>query len=417
MRYLLLIFIVISSQCFSQHDTINENNVKEILSFLASDKMKGRVNYSKEQLQAAEFIADKFKSYGLSAFPGYQYYYQPFITSGKRSAPAEVVKWNGNELSETLYYNFTDKLIPVKKVLSDYNIIKIDGKLSDSILVEHWSDTTPLLIWINKPVIHIDSVFGTSVIIPDLVPAKEILIVVNPEKPETVDLVPREDRGDALLLNNIVGVLQGKSKPEEAIIFSAHYDHVGTGLNGATALYNGANDNASGTTAVLELARYFSMRNDNERTIIFCLFAGEELGMVGSSVFVNNIKPDNVKAVINIEMIGMTNRSGTNSFVVTGAQYSTLETIMRKNLKGDKFKIGNIGFDEQNLFARSDNYPFYDKGIPAHTVMCSDDKEKCYHQDCDDVERINFRNMTLVIKAIAKSCSTIINAADTPKLK
>ncbi len=81
-------------------------------------------------------------------------------------------------------------------------------------------------------------------------------------------------------LLNVIGVLEGKFKRSEAIIFCAHYDHVGIENR---EVYNGANDNASGVTALIVLAEYFSKRKDNERTIIFCGFSGEELGLFGSS--------------------------------------------------------------------------------------------------------------------------------------
>ena len=92
---------------------------------------------------------------------------------------------------------------------------------------------------------------------------------------------------------NIVGMLPGKSKPGELILFSAHYDHEGVFDRGKKkdSILNGANDNASGTTALLMLAKYFAQKNDNERTILFCAFAGEELGLLGSKDFVNHVDP------------------------------------------------------------------------------------------------------------------------------
>jgi len=82
-------------------------------------------------------------------------------------------------------------------------------------------------------------------------------------------------------LNNVVGVLLGKSKPEEFVIFSGHYDHLGIGkaVNGDSS-YNGANDDAAGTTAVIMLAKYFKKRNNNERTILFVTFVAEEFAFV-----------------------------------------------------------------------------------------------------------------------------------------
>jgi len=212
------------------------------------------------------------------------------------------------------------------------------------------------------------------------------------------------------VLLNVVGVLQGKSKPDEAIIFSAHYDHVGIQRG---AIHNGANDNASGTAAVLALAEYFSKRNDNERTIIFCAFAGEELGLWGSTVFVPQVAAEKIVAVINIEMIGRTT-VGKNAFFITGAHYSDVSRIIAKALMG-KAKIKREPDSSKQLFNRSDNFPFALKGIPAHSIMSSDDSDDCYHQPCDDVQRLDVTNMTNIIKAIAVGTSSLINGNDTPK--
>ncbi len=216
-------------------------------------------------------------------------------------------------------------------------------------------------------------------------------------------------------LFNVIGVLEGKSRANEVVIFSAHYDHVGIDRLRSDSIFNGANDNASGTTALLSLAHYFSKRNDNERTLIFCAFAGEELGMTGSNLFSQQIVSDAIVAMINIEMIGMTNVAGRNAFFVTGADYSDLAGMLKRNLKGTKFKIRSEPPAESMLFIRSDNFPFVKKGVPAHSIMCSDDKEPCYHQPCDEIKKIDLKNMTAVIRAIAIATKGLVMGTDTPK--
>jgi len=116
---------------------------------------------------------------------------------------------------------------------------------------------------------------------------------------------------------NVIGAIKGKSKPGQLIIFSAHYDHVGsistnpypeagsrTGAEKGDTNYNGANDDASGVSAVISLAKYFKALNNNERTLLFVAFTGEELGLLGSKYFAADCEPDSIIAVINIEMIG-----------------------------------------------------------------------------------------------------------------
>jgi putative aminopeptidase FrvX len=222
-------------------------------------------------------------------------------------------------------------------------------------------------------------------------------------------------RVDSVRVCNVVGVLEGKTKPNEVVIFSAHYDHIGLEPDHQDGIFNGANDNASGTTALLVLANYFAKRNDNDRTLIFCAFAGEEWGLWGSEAFSRKIVCDSVVAMINIEMIGSRHGTRKRSFFITGADRSNLSKILRKNLNGSPYRIDAEPSREKMLFQRSDNFPFAQRGVPAHSLMCSDDSDPCYHKTCDEVEQLDLENMTEVIKAIALSVKTLVDGTATPK--
>lgn len=319
MRSLLLLILVQSfpGRIFSQSsfDSIKESDVARIISYLASDSLKGRGNYTPELWQAANFIAKEFeKDSLLYLFNGT--YFQPFTT--KKVSAAEMEK---------------------------------------------------------------DS-FG---------------------------------RYDATkVITNVVGVLPGRRRKEEYVIFSAHFDHMGTHGSDVDNIYNGANDDASGTTALLTLARYFADKNNNERTLIFCAFAGEELGLWGSKLFAGTINdPSHIVAVINIEMIGKP-QSGKNTFFITGQGYSNLKFLMKETSFSHRFKIVNEPDFHKGLFQRSDNYPFALQGIPAHSIMTSDDSDECYHKPCDEVSRIDIPNMTNVIRAIVESTQNLVKGIDRP---
>lgn len=221
---------------------------------------------------------------------------------------------------------------------------------------------------------------------------------------------------DSLKLEyNIVGILPGRSKPEEYIVFSAHYDHEGL-LRGKKKdrIMNGANDNASGTTALLMLARYFALRKDNERTLVFCAFAGEEIGLKGSRSLVQTLNTEKIKAGINLEMLGVT-QYGKKKVFITGEEYSTLPDILNRQLKAQGLKVINEPDEEKILFMRSDNYPFAEKGVAFHTIMASDDDEPCYHKPCDEIKRIDMLNLTFIIRAIAAGSRSLINGDETPE--
>ncbi|WP_310558749.1 M20/M25/M40 family metallo-hydrolase [Flavobacterium sp.] len=215
--------------------------------------------------------------------------------------------------------------------------------------------------------------------------------------------------------NNIIGILLGKSRPEEFVIFSAHYDHLGVVKSGEDKVYNGANDDASGTTAIIALAKYFKELNQNERTIIFVAFTGEEVGGFGSKFFSENIDSNKVVAMFNIEMIGTESKWGKNSAYITGFEKSDFGETLQKNLKGSNFNFNPDPYPSEQLFYRSDNARLAALGVPAHTISTSKmDSEPNYHQLSDEVSTLDLDNMTEIVKSIAISSQTIINGQDTP---
>lgn len=215
--------------------------------------------------------------------------------------------------------------------------------------------------------------------------------------------------------NNVIGVLPGKSKPEEFVIFSAHYDHLGMEKEGEDKIYNGANDDASGTTAVIALAKYFKDLGQNERTIIFVAFTGEEMGGFGSKFFSAKMDPAKVVAMFNIEMIGTESKWGKNSAYITGFEKTDFGTILQNNLKGTSFNFYQDPYPKEQLFYRSDNARLAAQGVPAHTISTSKmDVEANYHKLSDEVATLDLDNMTKIIEAIAISSQSIITGKDTP---
>ena len=231
---------------------------------------------------------------------------------------------------------------------------------------------------------------------------------------------------------NVIGAIQGRSKPNEVIIFSAHYDHLGTistnpdPLAGGDAktrkrdtIYNGANDNASGISALISLAKYFKKENTNQRTILFVAFAGEELGTLGSEYFTSFIEPDLIKAVINMDMIGRKDDFRESPYM-TGSELSNLYSLLNKRLyetnskKYGKNFIAKDRFASETLFVRSDNYPFAQLGIPAHTIMTTSPRDRYYHSLSDEPSTLDYEFMSRIIKAIAIGCEGLITGEDTP---
>lgn len=216
-------------------------------------------------------------------------------------------------------------------------------------------------------------------------------------------------------MHNVVGMLKGKTHPEEIVLITAHYDHLGEEDKGKwESVYNGANDNASGTAALLALARYFAQRGDNDRTLLFCAFAGEELGLLGSKLLAGILKPEAIVAGFNIEMIGMA-QYGRNRFALTGESYGNMAAYVDQHAKATGTRRVREANPEKKLFYRSDNYPFAAKGVPAYTFMSSDDDDGCYHSGCDDAKRLDYAHMQSVVRTIGATILPVVQRAFTPQ--
>lgn len=217
-------------------------------------------------------------------------------------------------------------------------------------------------------------------------------------------------------MHNIVGVLPGKEKPDEYVIFSAHYDHIGTiAPVSGDSIANGADDDASGTTAVIALAKYFKALNNNARTLIFVAFTAEEVGGFGSQYFTTQLDPTSVIAMFNIEMIGKPSKWGQNTAFITGFERSDFGKILQRNVAGTKFSFRPDPYPEEHLFFRSDNARLAAKGVPAHSISTDQiDKDPYYHTVDDEVGTLDIANMAAAIRAIAIGSKSIVNGVDTP---
>lgn len=215
---------------------------------------------------------------------------------------------------------------------------------------------------------------------------------------------------------NIVGVLKGNDSKlkNEIVVIGAHYDHIGQiAPKDGDAIANGANDNASGTTTVLELARYFGTHKTNKRTIIFALFTAEEKGLLGSKDLAQRLKEDNIDlyTMLNFEMVGVALKDKDYFMYVTGYESSNLAQVAN-DYSGENL----IGFlptaKQMNLFKRSDNYAFYSAfNVPSQTFCTFDFTNfEHYHGVDDEAELMDFEHMATVVNKSIPMVSGIVNA-------
>lgn len=231
--------------------------------------------------------------------------------------------------------------------------------------------------------------------------------VLPPDSAETVE--------EPKFLHNVAGMIKGSGKPDEYVIFSAHYDHIG--IREAVeedSIANGADDDASGVTAVILLADYFK-QHPPVRSVIFVTFTAEEIGGFGSRYFSRQLDPAQIVAMFNIEMIGKESKFGRNSAFITGFERSDFGKILQANLEGSSFQFHPDPYPEQRLFYRSDNATLARLGVPAHTISTTQiDKDKLYHSVNDEVESLDMKNIADIIEAIAISSGSIVEGKDAP---
>ena len=216
---------------------------------------------------------------------------------------------------------------------------------------------------------------------------------------------------------NVVGLVEGTDPKlkQEYIIIGAHYDHVGRAkaVDGDD-LANGANDNASGTTAVLELAKFFAER-PQKRSMLFTLFSAEELGLVGARELAQSLKAENIDlyTMFNIEMIGVPMQGRDYKAYITGFDASNLAEKFNE-YSGEKV----LGFlpeaKQYSLFQRSDNYPFFQEfNIPAQTISTFDfTNYPYYHHVDDEFEHMDTAHMEELIEAIIPGLAAMANSAE-----
>ena len=215
---------------------------------------------------------------------------------------------------------------------------------------------------------------------------------------------------------NIVSVVEGNDPDlkDEFILIGAHYDHIGAiKPENGDYIANGANDNASGTTSVLEMARYFGTQKTNKRTLIFALFSAEEKGLLGSKHLAKKLKEQNLNlyTMLNFEMTGVPMRDKDYLMYVTGYEMSNLAEISN-DYAGEKL----VGFlptaKEFNLYQRSDNYPFHEEfGVPSHTFCTFDFTNFAYyHKVGDEVSLMDFDHMAALVNKTIPVIEGIANA-------
>jgi hypothetical protein len=400
---------------------IKQDEVAQVIKTLSADDMQGRATFTPGIEKAAQYIESQYKQAGLVPLTGNKDFRQNF-TMTRITAVKTLVNIDGKLIPQDSVFTNTSATTLNWSNNSDVQIVKLSaGKNFRTEYMSYIKSGKKMLILVDPQFTAIfqslkaRSAKGT--VTKNTNDDQALVFVLgNHDDIKSFD-VSYTGKSEKLPLFNIVGMIPGKTKPDESVIFGGHYDHLGIlkPVKG-DSIANGADDDASGTTAVITLAKYYKKLNSNARTLIFVAFTAEEIGEYGSQHFATTVDPDKVVAMFNIEMIGKASKFGENSAFITGFERSDFGTILQKNLEGTVFKFYPDPYPDQNLFYRSDNASLAAVGVPAHTISTDQiDIDKLYHTVGDEFSTLDVANITSTIRAIALSSRGIVSGKDTPK--
>ena len=417
-RAALVIVAVLSFACAGDPE-ISSADVERILSTLSADSMQGRDIFTPGIAMAETFIQSEFADIGLETLDGLDGYAQQFPVYSL-TAESQRVELNGRAVpedriaasvsQESVRWTSPDD-VNVAVVGPDDDLreqfFSLRGQDGNSLVLVHDSHQqlfNGFRMFMSRPRYTLD-LNGSSMVL-----VLTRLTSVNSLSVELESALTTES------LTNVVGVIPGR-RSDEVVLFSAHHDHVGIGrpVDG-DSIYNGANDDASGATAVIALARYFKQLRQPERTLVFATFTAEESGGFGSQYLSRQMDPDQTVAMFNIEMIGKPGVENPNLIWITGFDETDFGEILHQGQVADSgYTFGADPYPDQNLFYRSDNAVFARLGVPAHSISTTSmDGDEDYHQASDEIETLDIDHITKTIKAIVLGAMPIISGEATP---
>lgn len=469
MRLLLitcLTSLTIPSQAQVSNSNIDRNDLKLLIKILSADSLEGRGTGTAGQRKAEKFIADRFQRLGLQPYRqnGYlerfkltqTYWGQVYLKTpnatlrnfenmvfqgthvqneetekevvfGGYGTEAELnqIEVNGrfvlvfvknlrshDEINSRLKHRNAAGIIlanpaiesqfeSIRSTLKDHALQKrLALQDKDSTRFKFLgADTINFLNTITIPNSVVKAILGRSM--------KELIRLQETGRIREVPLakvsVKFEFIREELETSNVVGVIPGRSK--QSIIISAHYDHLG---KSEKEYFPGADDNASGTAALLELAEEFSKSTDLEYNLIFLATSGEEAGLLGSLYHVSqpDFDPTTIVCNLNLDMISRKDEQHQNEkylYCIGTDQSAAIDRLIRKADRlfdpcAFDYSLNNSK-DPAGLFTRSDQYSFYKKGIIA--IHFFSGLHGDYHKPTDTVDKINFTNLENRVKQIS----------------
>ncbi|MCW5520951.1 M28 family peptidase [Aureitalea sp. L0-47] len=470
--FLSFLGLLLVSGAFAQSEiekvetTVNKGDIEGHIYFLADDLLKGRKTGTPENKIAAAYLANSLRSYGVEPNPKTGDYYQKVPLKKTEAAAPMFLSFDGKEYKYKLVVNPAQLKVTTQAVYlghgmeSDYKgkdvrkkfvVVKAGSEKSPGIRsafglrgqkealakangalgvlelmdvdqgmwnrVEHWM-SGPRLELVGEESKKDDPSFG-YVWLRDEGGKMTSQFEESPTSTVKVEMLP--SKSEIISSQNVIGVVEGTDPvlKNEYIIYSAHYDHVGIGSPDASGdkIYNGARDNAVGTTTVLSMAENLA-KYPTKRSALFIMFTAEEEGLLGSKYYVENpvLPLEQMVYCFNSDNGGYNDTSLTT---IVGLTRTTAE----KNIIDASAAFGLKAIEdpapEQGLFDRSDNVHFAAKGIPAPTFsmgFSSFDGEvtKYYHQPGDHADSMDYDYLVKFFSAYVLAGRNIANDSTSP---
>jgi len=445
-------------------DHIRPDSLRGDLSFIASDSLEGRQTPSRGLDIAAEYIAAQFRRAGLEPAGDDGYFATAHMVVAEPNLDGFELKLSREE--SVIAAGAKDVTIDASTALDlkDTAIFKLD--LSNKELVEgfHPGEVTGKVVVAE---ITRGALANARIAIPKIREGKPALTITIDRMgsstggpPEGVLLDPKEprDAGPRIALGggraasffdslppglsgavasvhlaaphekpvsprNVIGVLRGSDAAlkDTYVLVTAHYDHLGMLPDGdGDRVYNGANDDGSGTVSVLEIARALSgLKQRPRRSIVFMTFFGEEHGMLGSKYYVRHpaLPLEKTVAQLNLEQVGRTDSSEgpqVSNATLTGFDYSTLPGVVQAAGELTGVKVYKHPRNSDAFFRQSDNLYLAEAGVPAHTLAVSFQFPD-YHELGDEWQKIDYDNMAKVDRMAALALVMLANSEEAPR--
>ena len=421
----LLTAIAITSTFSSVAEIIPSEQVIKDITFLAADDLKGRASFSPEIDRAANYLAKRFADMGLQPLSANKTgnksasFLQSFTVSQIQPQAVNVMLNNVEIKAENLAIATTMANVNWQQTGAQVHIITKDDDMRDTLRELNQRGGQHLVI-INtaheKSFKAYQNYFSRGLTKLTLEHRGAIVMVLSGESKISSYKVSASAKITEQSLTNVVAVLpaQDAKNANEIVLYSSHYDHLGVTKDGKQ-IYNGADDDASGTTAILNLAQYYAKQGNNKRSLMFSAFTAEEIGGFGSKYFSQQVNPDDVVAMINIEMIGKPSKFGAGTVWMTGMERSNLGALLNEKLSAQNTEIFKDPYPEQGLFYRSDNATLARLGVPAHSFSSTQlDKDQHYHQVTDDISSLDLVSMHKVIESLAIATQSLVDGSVTP---